>query len=231
MVDEKPLPASVFVNLPYSPEYEDRFLAIVGTLALFAVVPTAAIVAPTGTTRLDRIINLLSVCPASIHDLSWMDLDAVAPPTPRFNMPFELGIAVAVSRFHDHECIVLDTVERRLDKALSDLRGIDPFIYDGTPEAMFRALSNVFFRSGSPPRMAEFERLFAQLKRHVSRMKAREGFSSLFEAAPFEQIRLTHTARDRRVFADGALYAAEWVRGRRGVFTMRDVLDLGSETA
>ena len=47
---------------------------------------------------------------------------------------------------------------------------------------------------------------------------------------PFEQIRLTHTARDRRVFADGALHAAEWVRGRRGVFTMRDVLDLGSET-
>lgn len=46
---------------------------------------------------------------------------------------------------------------------------------------------------------------------------------------PFEQIRLTHLARDRRVFADGALRAAAWVRGRRGVFTMRDVLDLGTE--
>jgi 4-hydroxy-tetrahydrodipicolinate reductase len=46
---------------------------------------------------------------------------------------------------------------------------------------------------------------------------------------PFEQIRLTHMARDRRVFADGALRAAAWVRGRRGVFTMRDVLDLGTE--
>jgi 4-hydroxy-tetrahydrodipicolinate reductase len=46
----------------------------------------------------------------------------------------------------------------------------------------------------------------------------------------FEQIRLTHMARDRRVFADGALRAAAWVRGKRGVFTMRDVLDLGAET-
>lgn len=46
---------------------------------------------------------------------------------------------------------------------------------------------------------------------------------------PFEQIRFTHVARDRRVFADGALRAAGWVRGRRGVFTMRDVLDLGPE--
>ena len=44
----------------------------------------------------------------------------------------------------------------------------------------------------------------------------------------FEQIRLTHMARDRRVFADGALRAAEWVRGRQGVFTMHDVLDLGT---
>ena len=47
---------------------------------------------------------------------------------------------------------------------------------------------------------------------------------------PFEHIRLTHTARDRRVFADGALHAAAWVRGRQGVFTMRDVLELGPET-
>jgi 4-hydroxy-tetrahydrodipicolinate reductase len=45
----------------------------------------------------------------------------------------------------------------------------------------------------------------------------------LFDAA-FEQIRLVHMARDRRVFADGALVAAEWLIGRHGVFTMHDVL-------
>ena len=41
---------------------------------------------------------------------------------------------------------------------------------------------------------------------------------------PFEQIRLEHVARDRRVFADGALLAARWLIGKRGVFTMSDVL-------
>jgi 4-hydroxy-tetrahydrodipicolinate reductase len=41
---------------------------------------------------------------------------------------------------------------------------------------------------------------------------------------PFEQIRLEHVARDRRVFADGALAAAKWLIGKRGVFTMADVL-------
>jgi 4-hydroxy-tetrahydrodipicolinate reductase len=44
--------------------------------------------------------------------------------------------------------------------------------------------------------------------------------------APFEQLRLVHEARDRRVFADGALRAAQWLLGRRGIFTMRDVLQL-----
>jgi 4-hydroxy-tetrahydrodipicolinate reductase len=43
---------------------------------------------------------------------------------------------------------------------------------------------------------------------------------------PFEQVTLTHTARDRRVFADGALTAAAWLRGKRGVFTLADVLGL-----
>ena len=39
-----------------------------------------------------------------------------------------------------------------------------------------------------------------------------------------ETITLTHTARDRSVFARGALEAARWVQGRRGWFTMRDVI-------
>jgi 4-hydroxy-tetrahydrodipicolinate reductase len=44
--------------------------------------------------------------------------------------------------------------------------------------------------------------------------------------APFETVTLTHVARDRRVFAEGALVAAAWLIGRQGggVFTMRDVL-------
>jgi 4-hydroxy-tetrahydrodipicolinate reductase len=43
---------------------------------------------------------------------------------------------------------------------------------------------------------------------------------------PAETITLTHTARDRSGFARGALEAAKWVNGRRGWFTMRDVLGL-----
>src|SRR6185295_6035790 len=41
---------------------------------------------------------------------------------------------------------------------------------------------------------------------------------------PAETIVLTHSARDRSAFARGALIAARWVHGRRGWFTMKDVL-------
>jgi 4-hydroxy-tetrahydrodipicolinate reductase len=52
------------------------------------------------------------------------------------------------------------------------------------------------------------------------------GLHELVFDGPFEQLRLVHDARDRRVFAEGALAAARWLAARRepGVYTMRDVL-------
>lgn len=50
------------------------------------------------------------------------------------------------------------------------------------------------------------------------------GTHELVFDAPFEQVRLVHEARDRRVFAAGALAAARWLTGKRGVFTLDDFL-------
>jgi len=44
---------------------------------------------------------------------------------------------------------------------------------------------------------------------------------------PSDTVTLTHTVRDRAVFARGALEAARWLRGRKGWFTMRDMLTGG----
>jgi 4-hydroxy-tetrahydrodipicolinate reductase len=46
-----------------------------------------------------------------------------------------------------------------------------------------------------------------------------------FDAAA-ETVIVSHCTRDRSVFARGALDAARWVHGRRGWFTMKDVLGL-----
>ena len=43
---------------------------------------------------------------------------------------------------------------------------------------------------------------------------------------PADTITLSHAARDRSAFARGALVAAKWIHGRRGWFTMKDVLGI-----
>lgn len=46
---------------------------------------------------------------------------------------------------------------------------------------------------------------------------------------PADTVTLTHAVRDRAVFAHGALEAARWLRGKRGWFTMRDLLTMNHE--
>jgi 4-hydroxy-tetrahydrodipicolinate reductase len=52
------------------------------------------------------------------------------------------------------------------------------------------------------------------------------GVHDLIIAGPHEMIRIEHTAFSRSVFAQGALYAAEWIakQTRPGVYSMDDVL-------
>ena len=41
-----------------------------------------------------------------------------------------------------------------------------------------------------------------------------------------DSIEIKHTAKNREGFALGALIAAEWIQGKKGVFSMKDVLNL-----
>lgn len=43
---------------------------------------------------------------------------------------------------------------------------------------------------------------------------------------PDDEIKLEHVARGRQGFAHGALLAAHWIRGRKGIFTMAEVLGI-----
>jgi 4-hydroxy-tetrahydrodipicolinate reductase len=56
------------------------------------------------------------------------------------------------------------------------------------------------------------------------RAGATPGTHELAYDGPEERIALTHVARSRRGFAAGALAAAEWLPGRKGVHTFEDML-------
>jgi len=110
---------------------------------------------------------------------------------PRFNMPFELGLSVAVhQQSGKHEWRVFETKPYRLDQSLSDLKGYDPFIYAGTLDGLFSALLDVFTHLRKAPlrRPEDFRyvyekvRLFARGKLNDDVFRP-NSFSSLVAAA------------------------------------------------
>jgi 4-hydroxy-tetrahydrodipicolinate reductase len=53
------------------------------------------------------------------------------------------------------------------------------------------------------------------------------GTHSINYESKVDAINITHTAHNRDGFALGAIIAAEWLIGKKGVFTMNDVLNIG----
>lgn len=53
------------------------------------------------------------------------------------------------------------------------------------------------------------------------------GTHSVFYKSLVDEIEIKHTAFSRQGFALGAVIAAEWIIGKKGVFGMKDVLNLG----
>ncbi|PQJ18628.1 4-hydroxy-tetrahydrodipicolinate reductase [Nonlabens tegetincola] len=53
-----------------------------------------------------------------------------------------------------------------------------------------------------------------------------KGTHSIFYSSDIDEIEIKHTAHSRDGFALGAVIAAEWIHGKKGVFTMKDVLGL-----
>jgi hypothetical protein len=89
---------SVFLNVPYDAAFENLLLAYIAAISAYRFSPRATLEIPFGQRRLDRILTLIRQSQYSIHDLSRVQLDRKPPRTPRFNMPFELGLTVALER-------------------------------------------------------------------------------------------------------------------------------------
>jgi hypothetical protein len=182
-------PPTAFINLPYAKRYEKVYLAFIAGVSGYGLVPTAAVRDPSSRYQLDRIHELIVGSQYSFHDLSWMSLDRMPPRTPRLNMTFELGLAVAHARTPNanHQWFVFDTVPYRLDKALSDLGGIRPRIHDRSPESVLRALMNALGRQRHQPTLANLNSIYSDVERMAQRIK-KDYSNDLFDTRPFADL-------------------------------------------
>ena len=183
-------PDSVFLNIPYDKRFTKAYLAYLSGLVSLGLNPKVTLAIPGGVTRLDRIFALIQSCRYSLHDLSRVELDRTYPPTPRFNMPMELGMAVAWGKMNPkgHVWFVFESRERRAQKSISDLNGTDCNIHGGTEEGVMRELCNAFVRRRRRVTVPEMLKLNRELKKQVPDLMRRSGAASVFEARIFDDL-------------------------------------------
>jgi 4-hydroxy-tetrahydrodipicolinate reductase len=115
--------------------------------------------------------------------------------------------------------LFLDLAERAA--AMLSSRGFSPWIHEAhhaakkdAPSGTAVALQRVVEAAGAPADVSS------------TRAGHIPGTHTVGFDSPAEAITLTHEARDRTPFARGALEAATWIHGRRGWYTMRDLLSV-----
>ncbi len=111
-------------------------------------------------------------------------------------MPFELGLAVAWERMRkgQHVWFVVEAVNYRLAKSLSDLNGTDPYIHGGTIEGVFREMGNAFMRPGKQPSVQQMWRIYREVKGRIPAILRQCGTRSMFEARVFSEISVVASA-------------------------------------
>ena len=136
----------IFINCPFSKDYEQLFQAIVFTSLRSGFRPRCALEVDDGSdNRFDKICKIIGECKLGVHDISKTELDSRSK-LPRFNMPLELGLFLAAKKFGDRsqgskKCMIFDREPYRYQKFLSDISGQDIHAHDGKPSELIMELA------------------------------------------------------------------------------------------
>lgn len=96
-----------------------------------------------------------------------------------------------------------------------------------SPSGTAKAMANVLLE-----KLERKKRIIYQPEEHVNdaihisslRCGSMTGTHSVIFDSSFDSITLTHSSKNREGFANGALHAAHWLKGRKGFFTFENLL-------
>ena len=195
---------SVFLNVPYDGEFQPLFLAYLVGVRGFGLLPHAALEVPSIGPQIDRIVQLLKTCDYSIHDMSWVGLTEEHPQVPRFNMPFELGMAYWYSLQGDHQCRIFESDHRRFERSLSDLKGFHVYQHQSAEAELFSRLTEAFIDEDLKPSVEDMIAIYVLVKSMVPEILNLVGAKNIFHARAFQEVS----------FATGEFWAARQVKSR-----------------
>ncbi len=150
---------SVFINCPFDDAFQPIFRAIIFAVVACDFTPRCALERlDGGEYRLDKIAGMIGTSDWGIHDISRVQVDPIDP-TPRFNMPLELGIHLGARLLGDtphrrKRALILEADAHRYDRTLSDISGQDIALHANDPARAIGAVRDFFNdhrQKGSPP--------------------------------------------------------------------------------
>jgi hypothetical protein len=145
---------SVFVNCPFDAQYKPLLDAILFTIHDCGFIARTALEAQgSAETRLDKIVRIIRAARWSLHDVSRVQTRRQHP-LPRFNMPFECGLALGLQRFGDardrrRDFLILEAKPYRDKQTLSDLAGQDAAYHHDDPDQAIAAVRSFLAKKTS----------------------------------------------------------------------------------
>jgi hypothetical protein len=175
----------VFINVPFDARYERLYIALISGLITLGFAPHCSLEVPATRARLSRIFALMRTCEYSIHDLSRVQLSSGSPRCPRFNMPFEAGLAYALflTDENQHACAILEAENFRVQRTLSDLNGMDAYVHGETVRGLLVALTDLFPAANADALMS----VYRQVSASARLVKVQNG-NDLFRPSSYRQL-------------------------------------------
>jgi hypothetical protein len=137
-----PAEGAVFFNCPWDEAYRELMNAVILTIVAAGFFPRIATdTGDVARARIERIHTTIDECHYSIHDLSRCKGEGALNHA-RFNMPLELGMAIAKQRLarspDKHDWCILVPSGEDYAQFVSDLAGFDLKEHDGTTQDVIR---------------------------------------------------------------------------------------------
>ncbi len=177
----------VFLNVPYEHSYQKVFLALLAALVCLGRKPIIVAEVPDqGNGRLPRIYDALLRSRVSFHDMC-----CVSAAPPRFNMPFELGLAWTIQKHFSrrrYEVYVLESKKYRLQETLSDWNGIDPKIHENDPSRAIAAVLDCLGRHHLELTVREVLPVYQGVRDLLDDIKNKHAGNSVYSARIFREI-------------------------------------------
>lgn len=139
---------NVFINCPFDNLYFPLLKPLLFTIIYLDLIPQISETADSGQTRINHIVDLMSISKYSIHDLSRVE-KIKRNDYPRFNMPFECGIDFGLKmsnfeKFGEKRFLILEKEPYRYKSIISDIAGNDIKAHKEDPEEIIKAVRDWF---------------------------------------------------------------------------------------